>query len=527
MIVIPEAAVSDFVFAAEANSITTTNATSLSIGAIVKIGDRIVKIADKTIGAASTQYSWDVATLDEAYDEINVSVDVLEATVPVLNSGKAFRQAVGLECRPYLVGTVSGAGGVKVDCKVPVAGGSSLGIAATATIKYEGIKIIKTGKGSPATQEWKLTLQVDPEVGLRWKADDVLNATPADKILKSIPECATQGVLNTLLGRPLSTPPAYRGALGSLPVATSGVMTLSVPACILVDAGDSKIGLDIIGKAKWKLTAIKLKEAELPTVSSDFQADMVKAIADTVVGLNATAVLKGRLELTPMLHFGFVPVSGLYLNPGIDITAAARATPLKQGICVKVDFKSDADYWVPGLRNKLPGVLFTLVEDQLLLGDTCNPTDPAPLPPPPPPLACDASFDPYLNALPAFASQEVRNTVDGARKDAAILISVLGSPPEQLSSWIASVDQQTAQYRSTQTQLETLYTQFAVQPALGELCRLSVSAPSSAQLVDSIAVAWGTVRIGTAFNTWSTNALQCKLTGGTYQPKPLERYCPY
>lgn len=526
VVVIPQAAFAKLIFTDETNQIRTTDSGLLSVGSIVQIGDRIVKIVSKSVSILGTHYVWEFPTLDEAYDEIDVSVSVLEAAAPVAVSTK-HALATGFDCKPTLVGAPPNAGGLRVDCNAPIAGKSSFAVSATAKIKYEGIKIIKTGKGSPSTQEWKMTLQVEPDVGLRWTANDSLKTTAADAIMKTIPECAAAGVLS-ILGRPLSTPPAWRKPIGSLPLATSGILTLSVPACILVDAGDSKIGLDIIGKGKWKLSAVKIKDVELPTISSDFQAEIAKAAADSVIGLNASAVLKARLELTPMLHFGPIPVSGLYLSPGINIKATAKATPLKQGVCASVTFNSDVEYWLPGLlRTKVtPPLEISLVSDKLLVGDTCDPKEVTPVPPPAS-LACDASFEPYLNSLPLFGSQELRNTVIGARADAAQLVTNLEASPATIAQYITAVDQQLAEYRSIQSAAETVYLQVSNGGQVDQLCNASAVAQSSSGTIDSVAIAWGTLRIGIGLNTWGMNRLQCKQSGGTYQPKPIEPYCPY
>jgi hypothetical protein len=324
-----------------------------------------------------------------------------------------------------------------------------------------------------------------------------------------------------ILGRPISTPPAWRQSIGALPLATSGLLTLSVPACILLDAGDSKVGLDIIGKGKWKLVIVKTKDAS-PTVSSDLSADIGKAAADTVTGLNAEAKLKARLELTPMLHFGPIPVSGLYLNPGINIKATAKATPLKQGICASATFNSELQFWLPGVRTDLmiPQEI-SLVSDKLLLGDTCDPTDPTPAPPAPGvALACDASFEPFLSSLPAFASPDMNSAVAGARLDAANFLANPGAVT------LAQIEQQAAAYRSTQADLERLYLQVNSGQPVSQLCASSQSAPSTAGLIDSIAIAWGSVRIGLALDAWGSNRLQCMQSGGTFKPAPLEPYCP-
>lgn len=525
VIVIPATAVPEFVFLPETNQISTSNTTPLPVGSVVQVGERIIKISARSTDGSATQYVWDVPTLDEAYDELNISVDVLEAKVPVVTIDTPAPRSdqvlkAGLDCKPTIVFPAGGGGGLRVDCTAPVVGSSSLSVSATASVKYEGIKIIKAGKGSPVTQEWKMTLQVEPEVGFRWSAKDVLKTTPAELLMKSIPECAAAGLLK-VLGRPISAPPAWRTSLGSLPLASSGILTLSVPACILADAGDSKIGVDIVGKGKWKLSVVKLKDAEMPTVSSDFSADIGKAAVDSVTGLNAEAKLKARLELTPMLHFGFVPVSGMYLSPGINIKATAKATLLKQGICGSVSFNSDVQFWTAAIgRKDYPAVEIGLISDKLLLGDTCDPKVDPSAPSPGLTLACDASFEPYLTSLPAFGSAELRNTVAGARLDAASFIANPGS------TTLAQIDQQAAQYRSTQSELERLYLQVNNGEPVSQLCAASVAAQSTAGLVDSVAIAWGSVRIGIALDTWGSNRLQCMQSGGTFQPTSIESYCP-
>ena len=531
VVVVPDAAVKDFSFTAESNTLSASGSTTLAVGSVVKVGDRIVKITSKTATAGGATYEWDVPTLDEAYDEINYAVPLLEVKVPVQQSTRR-AQAAGFDCKPGIVLTAAGAGGMKVDCKAPLVGNSVLTAGATLTLKYEDVKIVKTGRGSPATQEWKLTVAFEPEVGLRWGKGDKLSATPADKLLKAVPECAAAGLLS-VLGRPLSTPPAWRYPLGTVPLATVGLLTVSVPTCVLVDVSDSSLGLDILGKGKWKLSVVKLKDADGPTIDNDFAADLTKAAVDSIAGVNATVVLKGRLELTPMLHFGFVPVSGLYLNPGLDITAKAKATALKQGVCASVNFKSDIEWWATGVATKkFPSVQVGIASDKLLLGDTCDPAaaqTPPPTPTPPAVANCGttADFDAYLATLPAFASVEMRGIVDAARRDAATLIPNLASPAPQLSSWVTGLEAQTGDYRNSQAGAELVYQQFSANAALSGLCQRAALAPSGVDLLDSIAIAWGGTRIGIAMNTWGINQLRCKLNGNNSQAVALERFCPY
>ncbi len=135
-------------------------------------------------------------------------------------------------------------------------------------------------------------------------------------------------------------------------------------------------------------------------------------------------------------------------------------------------------------------------------------------------LTCDASFEPYLSTLPAFASAELRSTVAGARQDVA---NFLANPT---ATTLAQIDQQAAGYRSTQSELERLYLQVNSGQPVSQLCAASVSAPSSAGLVDSIAIAWGSVRIGIAMDIWGANRLQCMQSSGSFQPAPVESYCP-
>lgn len=532
VVVVPTTAVKDFTFQAEKNAITGTGNTSLAVGSVVKIGDHIVKITGRAATSVGTTYTWEAPTLDEAFDEINYVVPVMEVRVPVVQSTRQHPNAGGFDCKPSVAASTTGAGSAKVSCKAPLVGKSVMSASATVTLKYEGIKIIKTGKGSPATQEWKLTGTFEPEVGLRWGKGDKLAVTPTDQVLKTIPECAAGGLLS-VLGRPLSTPPSWRYPLGSVPLATSGLLTLSMPACILVDAGDSALGLDILGKGKFSVSVVKLKDSDSPTFSGDSDASLAKAIADSVVGVNAAVVLKARLELTPMLHFGFVPVSGLYLNPGIDINVTAKATPLKQGICATIDFKSDIDWWATGVSRKgLRALKFGLASDKLLLGESCDPTQspgtqPGGNPPAPANCGTTADFEAYVGTLPAFASAEMRGVVEAARRDAASLLPNLSASSSQLNQWIVGLDGQTAEYRTAQAGAETVYQQLATNPALTALCQRAVQAPSNTDLIDSIAIAWGATRIGIATNTWAVNQLQCKLSGNNNGARPLERFCPY
>jgi hypothetical protein len=152
-----------------------------------------------------------------------------------------------------------------------------------------------------------------------------------------------------------------------------------------------------------------------------------------------------------------------------------------------------------------------------------DPLQPAPVTPTVPApglqLTCDASFESYLSTLPAFASPDLRSTVAGARLDVANFLANPGA------TTLAQINAQAAQYRSTQADLERLYLQVNSGQPVSQLCQASVSAPSTAGLIDSIAIAWGSVRIGIALDTWGSNRLQCMQAAG-FQPAPIESYCP-
>lgn len=377
VVVVPADSVQKYSFDPATARITSTDTTTtLAPGSVVQIGEQIVKISEALPQSDTTVYNWEHPTIDEAYDEIDIAVSTLEAAVPV--TGEKGMLAENFNCpRPTLVTSESGSG-LRFSCTAPVAAGSSLSLLGTILVKFEDVKIKKAGKGIPTTTAWKMTTQVTPEVGFRWTAKDVVGGgSGLPELLKKVPECAAAGLSN--ISGSLSAGAARRVHIATIPLASQGLLSLAVPTCFLFDMSDSKIGLDILGKAKWKFQMVKDENAALPTLASnDFSALLDKAIPASAAGLSAQAAMKTRLEFVPMIQIGLNPLKsfplfGILVNPGLDVKLTAKATPLKQGVCATVSFASDLGYWVTGLISSVQPVEKVLISDKPLIGDACDP----------------------------------------------------------------------------------------------------------------------------------------------------------
>ena len=163
------------------------------------------------------------------------------------------------------------------------------------TLKYEDVKIAKTGRGRQTTREWKLSRRrQNREAGLRLgQAGDKLSATPAEQ--------ATEGGSRVRGGRPVvgAGPPAVHAARVALPAGTvplgHGRVADRVGADLrFVDVSDSRRARH--PGQRWKLSVVKLKDADGPTIDNDFVADLTKAPWTPSPASTPPWSWKGRLE---------------------------------------------------------------------------------------------------------------------------------------------------------------------------------------------------------------------------------------
>ena len=389
---VPEQNVKDYIFSNDTNEIVSNTQTILPDNTILKIGEKIIKIDSVSVVDGKNTYKWSYPTLDEAYDEIFISIPILKATVPVMSNSDPTQQAnkTDLSCSPKLIGSPVFPDdknievGIKVTCTTEPIGALSLSVAATISVIYEDLKIIKIGKASLTTQEWRLSLQLVPEVGISGTAKNIISeiatsnsiqnvVSKSNRILGKTPECFAAGLFYPFSNSTLEGG-TFRQPIGSLNViASSGVVSVAIPTCFIADLADSKIGIDFLGKGKWKFSAVKYKNSNEIKYEHQLSAELERSLVDSIIGVNLTGSFRTGIEIVPTILVTALPAGGLYINPGVRGDIIAKASPLKQGVCANAKFDSKVEFWTPLFTVASASVEVQIVKDKLLLGNSCDP----------------------------------------------------------------------------------------------------------------------------------------------------------
>jgi hypothetical protein len=392
VVVIPQAAIALYTFDPDSDLLTSKDPRQLTVGSVVQIGDEIVKIESVELTGSTTTYRWVAPTVDEAYDEIDISIPSLEVSTQVLSAGSLPTAAIIQPNKGSCDwdGVMSSAGGVSlgldVDCKVPAAARGELRFAGRLTTTWTNVRIRKS-RGAEATHEFRMTVSFSPEVGLKVGAGD----SPAKNTQKARkqslwPDCVWAAMKKQPKYSVTRTGSVIRAYLGTMTMGRYGIASVQAPACLTLDATDSRVGFEAVGQGEWSFTIVKPAGSSPSIADYRFEATkLIKAVGESALlpglTLGSTGLAKLALEVAPTLELGKgrlkARVFGLVITPSFDVETRAWSTLTKSNVCADGYLRAKLEFFVVtrkfDLTQGIPKLERQLFKNAQLEGDECEP----------------------------------------------------------------------------------------------------------------------------------------------------------